>query len=130
MVTMAVRKGFIVRWFVVLSSFLLMATNGLVPNQQPQRQRQRQRSGWQRKPSATSGTLAPLPATTASPLEEWCVTRLEDWYTRSFRIKCPFFRRRAADALDALNVTLSAITKNKKNIKGDKTLKWLNEFEK
>jgi len=45
-------------------------------------------------------------ASLASPLESWCVSRLDEWYAQSITIKCPFFRRRAADALDALDMVL------------------------
>jgi hypothetical protein len=45
-------------------------------------------------------------ATPATALETWCVSRLDDLYTRSITIKCPFFRRRAADALDSLDMVL------------------------
>jgi hypothetical protein len=45
-------------------------------------------------------------SSSASPLETWCVTRLDTLYARSISIKCPFFRRRAADALDALDMVL------------------------
>lgn len=44
--------------------------------------------------------------TLASPLETWCVSRLDEMYAQSISIKCPFFRRRAADALDALDMVL------------------------
>lgn len=44
--------------------------------------------------------------TLASPLETFCVSRLDSMYSRSITIKCPFFRRRAADALDALDMVV------------------------
>lgn len=40
----------------------------------------------------------------ASPLEVWTVDHLEDMYHKSGKIKCPFFRRRAADLLDAVDM--------------------------
>ena len=40
----------------------------------------------------------------ATPLEVWLAEHLEDWYSTSLTIKCPFFRRRAADALDSLDM--------------------------
>jgi Uncharacterized conserved protein (DUF2358) len=43
-------------------------------------------------------------ATSASALEMWCVSQLDELYSRSLSIKCPFFRRRAADALDSLEM--------------------------
>ena len=42
----------------------------------------------------------------ASPLEAWCVFHLDELYARSITIKCPFARRRAADALDALDMVM------------------------
>lgn len=45
-------------------------------------------------------------ASSASPLERWCVTLLDELYAESITIKCPFFRRRAADALDSLDMVL------------------------
>jgi len=38
-----------------------------------------------------------------SPVEAWCVIRMEQWYRKALAIKCPFFRRRAADLLDAMD---------------------------
>ena len=40
----------------------------------------------------------------ATPFEVWLATHLEDWYSTSLTIKCPFFRRRAADALDNIDM--------------------------
>lgn len=40
------------------------------------------------------------------PLEQWCVTHVELWYKQSLSIKCPFFKRRAADFLDAMAMVL------------------------
>lgn len=37
-----------------------------------------------------------------SPLENWCLTRLDNWYRQSQSLKCPFMRRRSGDILDAL----------------------------
>lgn len=45
-------------------------------------------------------------ASPATPLEKWCMSHLEDLYSQSIAIKCPFFRRRAADAIDALDMIL------------------------
>jgi hypothetical protein len=48
---------------------------------------------------------AERPLTTcATVLETWCVSQLDELYSRSISIKCPFFRRRAADALDSLEM--------------------------
>ena len=40
----------------------------------------------------------------ATALETWCASQLDELYSRSISIKCPFFRRRAADALDSLEM--------------------------
>ena len=42
---------------------------------------------------------SPLPF---SPLEAWCLNTLDEWYSRSQSLKCPFFRRRSADLLDVI----------------------------
>jgi hypothetical protein len=47
-----------------------------------------------------------VPSSSATPLETWCVSNLDALYSRSITIKCPFFRRRAADALDALDMVV------------------------
>jgi hypothetical protein len=49
-------------------------------------------------------TISPPLTTCATVLETWCVSQLDELYSRSISIKCPFFRRRAADALDSLEM--------------------------
>ena len=41
-----------------------------------------------------------------SPLESWCVENLQEKYNQALSIKCPFFRRRAADMLDAADMMI------------------------
>jgi hypothetical protein len=41
-----------------------------------------------------------------SPLEAWCVTHMDVWYSQSLSIKCPFLKRRTADVLDALDMMM------------------------
>lgn len=41
-----------------------------------------------------------------SPLESWCVTHMELLYSRSLSMKCPFFRRRMTDFLDATDMVM------------------------
>lgn len=41
-------------------------------------------------------------SSTFSPLEAWCLSKLDRWYTASQTAKCPFFRRRVGDSLDTL----------------------------
>lgn len=50
--------------------------------------------------SASSGSLA------LSPLESWCVEHLQEKYNQALSIKCPFFRRRAADLLDSFDMII------------------------
>jgi hypothetical protein len=39
-------------------------------------------------------------------VETMCMTYIDDWYSKSLSIKCPFFRRRMADLLDALDMVM------------------------
>jgi hypothetical protein len=39
-------------------------------------------------------------AAVLSPLEAWCLTRMDQWYATSQSVKCPFLRRRSGDMLD------------------------------
>jgi len=59
---------------------------------------------------ATSTTLQSSAAAAAflelSPLESWCVENLQEKYNQALSIKCPFFRRRAADLLDATDLLI------------------------
>jgi len=52
-----------------------------------------------------------------SPWESWCVIHMEKWYRKSLSIKCPFFRRRAADALDSLDMIMRFLVIRHKSIK-------------
>jgi hypothetical protein len=51
---------------------------------------------------AISGPAAAVAV--ASPLEMWTVNRLESAYQDTSNIKCPFFRRRAADILEGVDM--------------------------
>ncbi len=51
---------------------------------------------------ATLTSLSPR----LSPLEAWCVTHMDVWYSRSLSIKCPFLKRRTADLLDGLDMMM------------------------
>jgi Uncharacterized conserved protein (DUF2358) len=42
-----------------------------------------------------------------SPIEAWCLTRLDTWYSRSQSTKCPFLRRRSGDILDTVETLLN-----------------------
>lgn len=59
--------------------------------------------------AATSEKLL-LPAVASfSPLEFWCLTKLDRWYALSQSVRCPFFRRRYGDALDVFEAFLRGV---------------------
>ena len=37
-----------------------------------------------------------------SPIEAWCLSRMDRWYSTSQSMKCPFMRRRSGDVLDGV----------------------------
>lgn len=41
-----------------------------------------------------------------SPLESWCVHHIEHYYNRALDLKCPFWKRRASDFLDAADMVV------------------------
>jgi hypothetical protein len=47
---------------------------------------------------ATATVSSPI-----SPLEVWCLDKLEMLYCRALSLKCPFIRRRATDFMDAID---------------------------
>jgi hypothetical protein len=49
-------------------------------------------------------------------LEAWCVSRMETWYRKSLAIKCPFFRRRASDILDAVDMVMRFVVIRHKSL--------------
>lgn len=55
-----------------------------------------------------AGLLAPQDKSTSSdvavlsPIEAWCLSKLDQWYSKSQAFKCPFLRRRSGDMLDSL----------------------------
>jgi hypothetical protein len=59
-----------------------------------------------------------LPAvkTGFSPFEAWCVSHMEKWYLKSLAIKCPFFRRRASDILDAVDMVMRFVVIRHKSL--------------
>lgn len=54
-------------------------------------------------PTATTDIITTTPDG-ASALELWTVSRLETMYRDSVQIKCPFFRRRASDLLEGIDM--------------------------
>jgi hypothetical protein len=51
-----------------------------------------------------------------NPLEAWCVSHMEKWYRKSLAIKCPFFRRRASDILDAVDMVMRFVVIRHKSL--------------
>lgn len=49
---------------------------------------------------------ATLPNNVLSPFESWCVANVEGMYDEALALKCPFFRRRASDLLDATDTLM------------------------
>ena len=41
-----------------------------------------------------------------SPIELWCTSKIDQWYTKSLSIKCPFWKRRMSDLLDGMDVVM------------------------
>lgn len=54
-----------------------------------------------RQVTKVDDTTVPVDAV-LSPLEAWCLSRLDQWYAKSQSFKCPFMRRRSGDILDTL----------------------------
>jgi Uncharacterized conserved protein (DUF2358) len=51
-----------------------------------------------------------------SPWEQWCVGQLQERYDQALSIKCPFFRRRASDLLDAMDMIVRFIVIRHKSL--------------
>ena len=51
-----------------------------------------------------------------SPWEQWCIQQLQRRYDEALTIKCPFFRRRAADILDAMDMIVRFIVIRHKSL--------------
>ena len=52
----------------------------------------------------TTTTATTISDKMLSPLEVWCLIRIEQWYQQALSRKCPFLRRRMSDFLDALEM--------------------------
>ena len=63
--------------------------------------------------STTTGSVTPSFADT---WEDWCRTQLQLRYNEALQIKCPFFRRRASDILDAFDMILQFIIVRHKSL--------------
>ncbi|CAB9515584.1 Uncharacterized conserved protein (DUF2358) [Seminavis robusta] len=50
--------------------------------------------------SFVDDSLAPV--SSLSPLEVWCLVKLEEWYSDALALKCPWMRRRMLDCVDAV----------------------------
>lgn len=125
---------------VLISSAL--ATVALVPSHGWHAFRNRKNSCYSRHSSAAVGVAAkvlfqikeghsesgfseattPLLSTTKvdvalfSPWELWCAQQLKRKYEQALSIKCPFFRRRAADFLDASDMVIRFIVYRHKSL--------------
>jgi hypothetical protein len=53
-----------------------------------------------------SGVTGSTSSLTLNYIEAWCISHMEDMYSKSLSIKCPFFRRRMADFLDGLDMVM------------------------
>jgi hypothetical protein len=51
-----------------------------------------------------------------TPIEKWCVLRMDLWYSKSLRIKCPFFKRRTADLLDGVDMVMRFVVIRHKSL--------------
>lgn len=49
------------------------------------------------------------PESRLSPLEVWCLVRIEKWYSKALNRKCPFLRRRMTDLIDTLEMLVRII---------------------
>lgn len=71
----------------------------------------------QQKSTKTPSTALPSTSDGASALELWTVNRLETLYQDSqLKIKCPFFRRRASDLLESLDMVARFLVIRHKSI--------------
>lgn len=53
-----------------------------------------------------------------SPFECWCLVNVEQWYDQALGLKCPFFRRRASDLLDATDALMRLFIIRNKSLLG------------
>jgi Uncharacterized conserved protein (DUF2358) len=68
--------------------------------------------GHVKKPSSeATGTEPGL-----SPLEVWCLVRIEQWYGSALNHKCPFLRRRATDLVESMETMVRATAIRPTNI--------------
>jgi hypothetical protein len=61
---------------------------------------------------------ATLPNDVLSPFESWCVMNVEGMYDEALALKCPFFRRRASDMLDATDTLMRLFLIRNTNLLG------------
>ena len=50
-----------------------------------------------------------------SPLEVWCLVKMEGWYSKALSLKCPWMRRRSLDFVDTIEM-FARLTLVRKNI--------------
>ena len=100
---------------------------------QQQQQQRRRRRLYLAQPSTPNGGITSYDAatSTASQIttatvttsnnisvgwEGWCIHQLQQRYEEALRIKCPFFRRRASDVLDAMDMILQFLVIRHKSL--------------
>ncbi|EEC50998.1 predicted protein [Phaeodactylum tricornutum CCAP 1055/1] len=67
-------------------------------------------------PDPSQGSTLPPPSPSLEAWETWCVERMATWYHQALSIKCPFFRRRASDALDTMDEVLRFVIARHKSL--------------
>lgn len=79
----------------------------------------------QRNPSSNTNTKLAAEAEASNlninlesltPIEKWCVLHMDLWYSKSLRIKCPFFKRRTADLLDGVDMVMRFVVIRHKSL--------------
>lgn len=55
-------------------------------------------------------------STSLSPFEDWVAHEVEAWYQRAVSVKCPFFKRRFVDLLDAVDMILGFLVIRHKSL--------------
>lgn len=58
------------------------------------------------RPPQATGVTTETATAVLSPLESWCISKLDRWYGQSQSAKCPFLRRRSGDVLDAMETVM------------------------
>ena len=51
-------------------------------------------------------SLSPQTVPNLSPMEVWFLVRIEGWYSKALKMKCPFLRRRMTDLIETLETLM------------------------